>query len=398
MFSYALTKIWLIAIIIGAAISSPLDTSVTAIRVGGEHSNVAEVVAGDRPEHNCEDIIKRQIVPLIDCSYSWENCGFDDHLEYQIKIDPVGDSSDKWCEMLNDKINTFTKKTTTWISCDRSYKASDIGNGIWLRVKIGYPWPAGGDFMNEVEAAIRFSMCFAHPVLTNWVNEGCYRSSICSSRYWALNERSIAESQPVKELSSKNTDAKAFDSISSSIATVTDSEPSTIYFQARDENKLAGNAVVSTSSDPGPSVVERNIKAVATPPPGIDPDFTCAFVDPNKGLSTKVDCSYYYEKRNDRLKYKVDIQPTSQDSTLWCEQLIHAIRQRCPHGNVDNRYLTKKCRTDVFESKLGKGMSIEFDALSWFVNDDNESCTEEAIKSTTCGIPAVFEKGGCYKA
>ncbi|KAF9871724.1 hypothetical protein CkaCkLH20_10658 [Colletotrichum karsti] len=153
------------------------------------------------------------------------------------------------------------------------------------------------------------------------------------------------------------------------------------------------NAVISA-----PFPIQERSPAAATPPPGVDPDFTCAFVDPSKGLSTKVDCSYYYDKEHDRVKYKVDIHPTGQDSTRWCEQLIAALRYECPHGKASDRYVAKKCDTNAFGSKLGKGMSINFDAFSRFIKDDNAECTAKAIKATTCGIPAVFEKGGCYRS
>uniref|UniRef100_L2FU36 Uncharacterized protein n=1 Tax=Colletotrichum fructicola (strain Nara gc5) TaxID=1213859 RepID=L2FU36_COLFN len=298
---------------------------------------------GPLPDHNCTDIIKRYIVPQIDCSYSFENCGFDNHLEYQIKIDPVGMSSEKWCEMLITKIQDFTDNWTYWFMCDRKWKADENGNGLFLRYKIGWPWPEGKDFMEEVQWAIHFSMCFNHPVLTNWVNEGCYRSSVCSTRYWSADRD--------------------------------DSPPSPSIFKSDDED-----------------LMETNTPAQATPPPGIDPDFTCAFVDPSKGLTTEA-----FDEANNRLKYKVDIQPTGQDSTNWCDNLVAAIRFTCPDGDGPNRYKVKKCQTDVFETDLGKGVSLELDMFSWFKVDSNEKCVKEAIESTTCGIAATFKNGGCYK-
>lgn len=146
-----------------------------------------------------------------------------------------------------------------------------------------------------------------------------------------------------------------------------------------------------------PLLIETKTPAEATPPPGIDPDLTCAFVDPSKGLTTEADCSWRFDEANDRLKYKIDIQPTGQDSTNWCDNLVAAIRFTCPDGDGPDRYKVKKCQTDVFETELGKGVSLELDMFSWFKVDSNEKCVKEAIESTTCGIPATFKNGGCYK-
>ncbi|KAH0438753.1 hypothetical protein CcaCcLH18_03185 [Colletotrichum camelliae] len=342
---------------------------------------------GPLPDHNCTDIIKRYIVPQIDCSYSFENCGFDNHLEYQIKIDPVGMSSEKWCEMLITKIQDFTGNWTFWFMCDRKWRANENGNGLFLRYKIGWPWPEGKDFMEEVQWAIHFSMCFNHPVLTNWVNEGCYRSSVCSTRYWSADRD---DSPPMSPSIFKRNDESLME-----IGPDSDILMSTQA--AKDLRCLPEPELPDPTVSHSPFLIETKTPAEATPPPGIDPDFTCAFVDPSKGLTTEANCSWRFDEANNRLKYQIDIQPTGQDSTNWCDNLVAAIRFTCPDGDGPNRYKVKKCETDVFESPLGKGVSLELDMFSWFKVDSNEKCVKEAIESTTCGIPATFKNGGCYK-
>ncbi|KAF6826667.1 hypothetical protein CPLU01_09522 [Colletotrichum plurivorum] len=412
----AIVKAFLAAGALGVAFAGTIQPT-KAVSLGHEQQDLA---VRHWPDHNCEDIVKRRIVPQVDCSYSFENCGFDNHLEYQIKIDPVGQSSEKWCEILNDKIRHFTKKDTTWLSCQRDYKHSDIGNGIWLRINIGWPWPEGEDFIEDVEAAVRFSMCFEHPVLTNWVNEGCYRSSVCKARYWVA-DKPDTDAQRL-EISS-NPDSErvvARDVTPDSTSTLVSYTPTTTWFVhstdldlpvASDVASNVASPVLPSSSgsvaflagDDEPFFVADVegvadvAAAAATPPPGEDPDFTCAFVNPNKEWVV-ADCSHIYQKKGDRLKYTVDVWPTGQDPTKWCDQIMAGVRRDCAGGTEDGRYPIKSCKTDVHENGLGKGVHLEWEAKSWWTHDDNEGCTENAISASTCGVPVNFKKGGCYRS
>ncbi|KAF6783211.1 hypothetical protein CMUS01_16683 [Colletotrichum musicola] len=381
----AIVKAFLAAGALGVASAGTIQPT-KAVSLGHEQQDLA---VRDWPDHNCDDIVKRRIVPQVDCSYSFENCGFDNHLEYQVKIDPVGQSSEKWCEILNDKIRHFTKKDTTWLSCQRDYKHSDIGNGMWLRINIGWPWPEGGDFIEEVEAAVRFSMCFEHPVLTNWVNEGydfaasCYRSSVCKARYWVADEPDT-DAQHLEIAS--NSDSEH---VASNVASpVLPSSSRVVPFLAGDDEPFFVADVEG---------VADVAAAAATPPPGEDPDFTCAFVNPNMDWVV-ADCSHVYQKKGDRLKYTVDVWPTGQDPTKWCDQIMAGVRRDCAGGTEDGRYPIKSCKTDVHENGLGKGVHLEWEAKSWWTHDDNEGCTENSISASTCGVPVNFKKGGCYRS
>ncbi|KAL0766584.1 hypothetical protein CaCOL14_011029 [Colletotrichum acutatum] len=143
------------------------------------------------PPYDCDDIVKRGITPQIDCSYSEENCGFQDDIEYIIRIKPIGKVSTHWCGMMRAQV---AKETNSYIEeivmkkCDRTYEANDNGNGMWLVLNIQHIHFLG-DRRPDVERAIRNTMCPGGPKLDYWVNEGCYRSSICSKRYWSVNKR-----------------------------------------------------------------------------------------------------------------------------------------------------------------------------------------------------------------
>ncbi|KAK1708491.1 hypothetical protein BDP67DRAFT_385684, partial [Colletotrichum lupini] len=85
--------------------------------------------------HDCGDILGRGITPQIDCSYSEENCGFQDDIEYIIRIKPIGKVSTHWCGMMRAQV---AKETNSYIEeivmkkCDRTYEANENGNGMWL--------------------------------------------------------------------------------------------------------------------------------------------------------------------------------------------------------------------------------------------------------------------------
>ncbi|KAK1446501.1 hypothetical protein CCUS01_12367 [Colletotrichum cuscutae] len=141
--------------------------------------------------HDCGDILRRGITPQIDCSYSEENCGFQDDIEYIIRIKPIGKVSTHWCGMMRAQV---AKETNSYIEeivmkkCDRTYEANENGNGMWLVLNIQHIHFLG-DRRPDVERAIRNTMCPGGPKLDYWVNEGCYRSSICSKRYWNVDKR-----------------------------------------------------------------------------------------------------------------------------------------------------------------------------------------------------------------
>lgn len=124
--------------------------------------------------HDCGDILKRGITPQIDCSYSEENCGFQDDIEYIIRIKPIGKVSTHWCGMMRAQV---AKETNSYIEeivmkkCDRTYEANENGNGMWLVLNIQHIRFLG-DRRPDVERAIKNTMCPGGPKLDYWVNEG----------------------------------------------------------------------------------------------------------------------------------------------------------------------------------------------------------------------------------
>ncbi|KAL2878404.1 hypothetical protein SGCOL_006378 [Colletotrichum sp. CLE4] len=146
---------------------------------------------GTIPSHDCEDILKRGITPQIDCSFSEENCGFEDDIEYIIRIKPIGKTSTSWCGMMRAEVAKETKSYVEQIrmeKCDRTYEANENGSGMWLVLNLPHIHFLG-DRRQDVERAIRNTMCPGGPKLDYWVNEQCYRSSICSKRVWSEDKR-----------------------------------------------------------------------------------------------------------------------------------------------------------------------------------------------------------------
>ncbi|CCF35662.1 hypothetical protein CH063_01352 [Colletotrichum higginsianum] len=84
----------------------------------------------DIPPHDCNDILGRDITPKIDCSYSWENCGFENHLEYHILINAIGKTSPKWCDMMFHNVQRSINYNIRLEFCDRAYQSDENSNGM----------------------------------------------------------------------------------------------------------------------------------------------------------------------------------------------------------------------------------------------------------------------------
>lgn len=182
---------------------------------------------------------------------------------------------------------------------------------------------------------------------------------------------------------------------------VATSKPTVAFFAAHPEAEATATSPGLTPDTPRViNTTEFNVKAgqECSPTPGV-PDFTCANVDSSKISSVAAHCSYVWNhgKNHNLLDYKIAINPTGQDSTCWCKQILSAVRARCPLGDVERAYPIYKCDTKHIRNALGWGMFINFYANVWVAGEDNRSCIKEAVESTTCGIPINFEKGGCFK-
>ncbi|OLN96861.1 hypothetical protein CCHL11_02319 [Colletotrichum chlorophyti] len=378
------------------------------------------------PPHDCEDILKRNIVPQIDCSYSWENCRFDNHLSYKIRISPVGKSSDKWCEILNNAVMRNINYMTGWEGCNRQYKVDPKGNGIWLNVTLPKPDGWKQDWRFEVQKAISESMCPGHPELTYWVNKGCYRSSICRSRSRKRDDSEIFNGHlPELEYEKEHSESEiATDTTNTSVATVTVTSnipATTTFFQDEAKFETATSiestvtTVVTSATVPKinqarnePATTTQTIKLPEHVENGLE-NLNAAQNCPSQEQicstavnlrSVSVHCSYVWDqgKEHSLLNYKVAINPTGQDTRCWCRRIINAVRERCPSGENERTYPIFQCNEKHIRNALGFGMFINFYANRWVKEEDNRRCIKAAIDSTTCGIRTFFDKGGCFKS
>ncbi|GKT80392.1 hypothetical protein ColTof4_12815 [Colletotrichum tofieldiae] len=190
--------------ILGQQLNTPTE-DVTAATTGNNQrvvnktepgiSTVATVLSRDDiPPHDCDDILRRDITPEIDCSYSWENCGFDNHLEYHIRINAIGKTSPKWCDMMFHEVQRSINYHIRLESCDRNYRSNENGNGMEVVLTLPKPIPKFGEWRLNVEQVIKDNMCKGGPELNYWVNE---RTSICRHRWWKRSfERELPENLP----------------------------------------------------------------------------------------------------------------------------------------------------------------------------------------------------------
>ncbi|OHW90080.1 hypothetical protein CSPAE12_11306 [Colletotrichum incanum] len=366
-------------------------------------SNVANVLSrDDLPPHDCDDILRRDITPEIDCSYSWENCGFDNHLEYHIRINAIGKTSPKWCDMMFHEVQRSINYHIRLESCDRTYKSNENGNGMEIVLTLPKPIPKFGEWRLNVEQVIKDNMCKGGPELNFWVNERCYRSSICRHRWWKRSlESELPGSLPAFASPPEEVESAFLSYAAPITATTFSTEPTMtkVVPQAETAPTTANHAAATNDygTDNNPKDGLRPADRCPSPP---EEDRTCDNVDRSLINSVGVHCSFVtgQGKDADMLDYKIAIDPTGQNTRCWCGQLLAAIHDRCTKGQVDWAYPLSKCNNKHTRNELGYGISINFYNNAWVVGDDNRGCIKAAIESTTCGIPTHFDRGGCFKS
>ncbi|KAK1990540.1 hypothetical protein LX36DRAFT_754084 [Colletotrichum falcatum] len=376
---------------------------------GGEVLNNTAPSAGsdllardDIPPHDCEDILRRAITLEIDCSYSWENCGFDNHLEYRIRINAIGKTSPKWCEMMFHLVQRAINYHIRQEECDRTYRSDENGNGMVVVVTLPKPIPKFGEWRLNVEQAIRDNFCAGGPELTYWVNERCYRTSICRNRYWkrSLNPR-LSGSLPETMSPAKERDRALFGHAAPITATTVSVEPAATNAVPRDEPApIVVNRAATAAGSGADGKTEEGPGPVGRCPDPADEEHACGGVDKSLVGSVGVHCSYTRGRGDDanRLDYRVTVNPTGQDTACWCGRLMAAVRARCPQGQADWAYPLLKCDGGHARNELGGGgIHVNFHSNAWVAGKDNRECVRAAIESTTCGVATHFDRGGCFE-
>ncbi|KAK1569921.1 uncharacterized protein LY79DRAFT_678645 [Colletotrichum navitas] len=354
----------------------------------------------DVPPHDCEDILRRAITPEIDCSYSWENCGFDNHLEYRIRINAVGKTSPKWCEMMFHLVQRAINYHIRQEECDRTYRSNENGNGMVVVLTLPKPIAKFGEWRLRVEQAIKDNFCAGGPELTYWVNERCYRTSICRSRWWKRSLAELSGNLPEMMSPAREIEPAFFRHAAPITATTVSVEPTTTNIVPRDEPApiIVNQAAMAADSGVHGKVGE-DFGPVDKCPDHTDEQHACGSVD--KSLISSVGVHCFYDRGQgeniNQLDYKVTINPTGQNTACWCDRLLAAVRARCPQGQANWAYPLLKCNAEHMSNELGKGIHVNFHSNAWVAGKDNRECIKAAIESTNCGIATHFDRGGCFE-
>ncbi|KAK6218553.1 hypothetical protein QIS74_06433 [Colletotrichum tabaci] len=267
----------------------------------------------DIPPHDCNDILGRDITPQIDCSYSWENCGFDNHLEYHIRINAIGKTSPKWYDMMFHNVQRSINFNTRLESCDRAYQSDENGKGMEVVLTLPRPIPKFGDWRLNVEQGIRDSLCKGGPELNSWVNERCYRSSICRHRWTKQSLKpELSDNIPKMGSTSENIEPIFFNYGNPIVATTVATEP----VAATMVNHAAAKLALGTADNVNNQLIEKRLASAAKCPPPPGEDRSCDSVDKSKISSIAIHCSYIWDqgKHHNLLDYKVVINPTGQNT------------------------------------------------------------------------------------
>ncbi|KAK1987586.1 hypothetical protein LZ30DRAFT_684511 [Colletotrichum cereale] len=378
----------------------------------------------DVPPHDCGDILRRDITPEIDCSYSWENCGFDNHLEYRIRINAIGKTSPKWCEMMFHLVQRAINYHIRQEECDRTYRSNENGNGMVVVLTLPKPIPKFGEWRLNVEQAIRDNFCEGGPELTYWVNERyvqdrslsvvsygqsaddspknrCYRTSICRDRYWNRGSNPELSGNLHELMSRVEKNEPVFFSYAAPITATTASvEPTTTKIAPRDDPAPIIINQAAMAADPGVnSNIEKGFRPASRCPDPTDEEHACGSFDKSLISSVGVHCSYDRNQGENvnQLDYKVTINPTGQNTACWCDRLLAAVRARCPQGQADWAYPLLKCKAEHICNELGNGVHVNFHSNAYVAGKENRECIKAAIEATTCGIPTHFDRGGCFE-
>ncbi|OHF03934.1 hypothetical protein CORC01_00796 [Colletotrichum orchidophilum] len=361
--------------------------------------------AADIPPHDCEDILKRSITPQIDCSYSDEDCAFQDDIEYIIRIKPIGKTSSHWCGMMLEQVakeTRYPKEGILMKKCDRTYEANENGHGMWLVLNLPHIHSVG-DWRLDVERAIRNNMCPDGPEMNYWVNERCYRSSICSKRTWSESKR--RDLPEVFKLMSKSISYPKRHIIPDFRPEINKSA-TTAVLAAKHTATLALKETPKTIINPIAKMISKDLllndtstglKASRHCPSSGELGNSCDKIDRETTKTMGVHCSYEASsgKMHNVLNYKIAVPATGQDLTCWCRQVVAAIRERCPLGEHDWAYPINQCDNKHVYNEHGWGASVSFYNNVWVAGEDNRACVEEAIKATTCGLEVYFDMDGC---
>ncbi|GJC87203.1 hypothetical protein ColLi_10041 [Colletotrichum liriopes] len=198
LISRILVKATLAVGILGQGLNTPAE-GVTAATTGSNQRVASKTEPGIS---TVATVLSRDDIPRttattfsdIDCSYSWENCGFDNHLEYHIRINAIGKTSPKWCDMMFHEVQRSINYHIRLESCDRNYRSNENGNGMEVVLTLPKPIPKFGEWRLNVEQVIKDNMCKGGPELNYWVNE---RTSICRHRWWKRSfERELPDNLP----------------------------------------------------------------------------------------------------------------------------------------------------------------------------------------------------------